>query len=259
MTLRFQWFSTTDTFSQFVNEVGGGVSMLPLNITILTDSPSILKEGGYILNDDQYDVYPSGYSSNQYVDPDQLKLLAPLGVLNPEWENFESLPYKNEVEIVNNIIQKKYDAVFLGINSVDGQLPILFYRIADKIMALGLDVKEYLPSCDVLVPTIHNKCFSCIFASDIAFMNRTVCENVRNSVFQYYADHFDSICEKDAFVANIFVNGTVNENHTPFNMSCQSHGNYFLRNTGTGIMNTWQDIFILISFVAVGLFVFPLL
>ncbi len=133
------------------------------------------------------------------------------------------------------------------------------YHVADKTMTLGLDVREYLPFCDVLVPTVHNKCFSCIFASDIIFMNRAVCEDVRKSVFQYYTDHFDSICEKDTFVANVFVNVTINENHTPFNMSCQSHGNYFLRSTGTGIMNTWQDIIILIFFVAVGLFVFPLL
>lgn len=169
----------------------------------------IPKQDGYILTDKErfsrlnknidlsrVDVFP-----RDPIDETQATRLEQLGLISSEWHDW--LDNGRDADIyLGNIIGGKYSLIVIGPGGNESKVNILSKYVNLLNQAYKINVPRY---CAAYVPSLEDRCPACGFSTLINFRNETQCEIFKKEMYDYYEEHFDSICKKDEYAANAYV------------------------------------------------------
>jgi len=204
----------TSEFNDLAKEVGYGLHYLPQqNKSILLD-----------INRLPWYDYDLDYNYDQLAevgksDIGMARMEEKMGLVNlTEWQERERV--RKYIPIIKNTNEDKYSLFIVGPQGEQ----------SDVRKIIQEEEKKGTPLCSLISTTLEDGHPMDVFYTSLLFKDIEQCNQLAQSIFKYYNEHFESICKKDELVAKGMIRSTLYANNVKgFNKECDSKADLFYR------------------------------
>ena len=189
--------------SELEEEVGYVLHDLPQQHTILSDRDRLrfydykLDYTMELINRDTftYDLYAA-------------HALEKAGLINASAWKTEELKKESYLlfGITKNISERRYDAIMYLPQGDGYEIKKLIAYINRLSQENNIPFKQlFSMECQVYIPTLEERCVNCDHKIIMYFLNASHCEDMKDTMVNYYKAHLDNICKKDKYAGDYIL------------------------------------------------------
>lgn len=193
------------------------------------------------------DILPEPLPLEARIDSTQARRLEHLGALTGDWTSWRSLGYGKAADIAENLLEGKYDAVY--INPVEGNSAVAVLANVFDTELLKSNVSllhQSQLSCQINLLVIQDPCPTCKRQAILFLKDEELCGQVISQLEDYYTLHFERYCNAD------YTHGEFMVQRVDFlsGYECHSRRSVLMRDYAHGLTVTLFELVLFLLLIA---------